>query len=168
VQNGPIKAVVNGSEIELDFQNEILTADGALVDASIVPVGGSTYSLLLNGRSHEVTIQRNGDSTYVTESGVRSEVVILDRAGILLAALAGKSSSKRHALEIRAPMPGLVLAVEVEANAAVVVGQGIVVLEAMKMENEIFSSGAGTVERVHVSKGDAVTKGQLLVTLVAP
>ncbi|HUF10143.1 MAG TPA: biotin/lipoyl-containing protein [Rhodothermales bacterium] len=168
MQNGPIKAVVNGSEIELDFQNEILTADGAPVDASIVPVGGSTYSLLLNGRSYEVTIQTNGDSTHVTESGLRSEVVILDRASILLATLAGKSASKRHALEIRAPMPGLVLAVEVEANASVIVGQGIVVLEAMKMENEIFSSGAGAVEKVYVAKGDAVTKGQLLVTLVAP
>lgn len=167
MQNGPIKALVNGNEIELEFQDGLLSANGRLLDASIVHVGGSTYSLLLDGKSYEVTLQRNGESTQVTEAAIRSEVVIQDRASRLIAAIQESTGFKRHALEIRAPMPGLVLTVEVDEGSSVVAGQGLVVLEAMKMENEIFSSGTGIVEKIHVSKSEPVTKGQILLTLVA-
>lgn len=167
LQDGPIKAVVDGKEIELAFENGLLTAAGVPLDASLVHVGGSTYSLLLDGKSYELTIQRNGGSVQVTESGIRREVKILDRAAILVAALEGSAGSRRHALEVRAPMPGLVLAVEVEEGASINAGQGVIVLEAMKMENEIFAAGAGVVDTIHVSRGDAVTKGQILITLSA-
>jgi len=66
---------------------------------------------------------------------------------------------------VRAPMPGLVLRVEVEEGQAVVAGTGLVVLEAMKMENEIRSPSAGIVRRILVSQGQAVDKGAALVEL---
>jgi len=64
-------------------------------------------------------------------------------------------------------MPGLVLSVEVEVGQQVVAGGGLVVLEAMKMENEIRASGAGTVKAVLVEVGQAVEKGTALVEVVA-
>ena len=68
-------------------------------------------------------------------------------------------------MEVRAPMPGLVLKLEVEPGDVVHEGTGLVVLEAMKMENEIFATGEAVVEEIHVEAGVAVSKGQLLVTL---
>jgi biotin carboxyl carrier protein len=66
---------------------------------------------------------------------------------------------------VRAPMPGLIVRVEVEAGQLIRVGQGLVVLEAMKMENEIKALSAGKVADVHVTPGKAVEKGELLISL---
>ena len=66
-----------------------------------------------------------------------------------------------------APMPGMVLRVEVEEGDQVEEGQGIAIVEAMKMENELRALSAGTVTRVHVREGEAVEKDQILVELAA-
>jgi len=165
VQEGIIKAIVGGTEFDFELRDGVLSLGGEPVNASLVQVGPSAYSLLVDGKSYDLTIQTNGEHAQVTDLGIRSEVKLLDRMSLLLAALGGSAKAKTHTLEIRAPMPGLVLAIEVDEHAAVTAGQGVIVLEAMKMENEIFASGAGAVEKIHVKKGEAVTKGQLLVTL---
>jgi pyruvate carboxylase subunit B len=82
-------------------------------------------------------------------------------------ALAGAGAAAAGPRPIVAPMPGMVVKVEVAAGDTVRAGQGIVIVEAMKMENELRASGAGRVTRVHVSKGDAVAKDQVLVELEA-
>jgi biotin carboxyl carrier protein len=159
--------MVNGEEIELEFVDGIMMVQGRPIDASLVEVGPATYSLLLDGKSYEVTVQPNGRGSEITESGTRSEVRLLDRASILLDRFEGSRNRKKRPLEIQAPMPGLVLAVEVQEGDTVVSGQGVIVLEAMKMENEILSTVAGIVSKVHVGTRDAVTKGQVMVTLAA-
>lgn len=68
----------------------------------------------------------------------------------------------RRASELRAPMPGLVVAVEVEEGARVEAGQGVVVIEAMKMENEIVAPAPGTVRGIAVAAGDAVERNALV------
>ena len=69
--------------------------------------------------------------------------------------------------KVKAPMPGLVLRVEVEEGQTVAAGAGLVVLEAMKMENEIKAPVAGRVVAVHVIGGQAVDKGMVLVEVTA-
>jgi pyruvate carboxylase subunit B len=69
---------------------------------------------------------------------------------------------------VRAPMPGLVLRVEVEVGQELAAGGGLVVLEAMKMENEIRSPGPGKVKAILVEPGQAVEKGAPLVEIVSP
>jgi len=66
---------------------------------------------------------------------------------------------------VKAPMPGLVVRVEVSAGQVVEVGESLVVVEAMKMENELRAAHQGVVEAVHVKAGDRVEKGTPLVTL---
>ena len=66
-----------------------------------------------------------------------------------------------------APMPGLIVRVNVEVGDSVSAGQGLVVMEAMKMENELRAAGAGKVKSVHAKPGEAVNKGALLVELEA-
>ena len=68
---------------------------------------------------------------------------------------------------LRAPMPGLILRVEVEAAQAVKPGQGLVIMEAMKMENELKAAAAGVIARIHVQPGQAVEKGAVLIDFEA-
>ena len=77
--------------------------------------------------------------------------------------LAGSGDKARGLAVLKAPMPGLVVRVQVEAGATVSSGAGLVVLEAMKMENELRATTAGTVRVVRVRPGEAVEKGQVLV-----
>ena len=66
---------------------------------------------------------------------------------------------------IRAPMPGLVVKVEVAVGDAVEEGQGMAIVEAMKMENELRAEGAGVVSSIHVAPGDTVAKDEVLIEL---
>jgi biotin carboxyl carrier protein len=69
------------------------------------------------------------------------------------------------AKSISAPMPGLVLKIQVEEGQKVQAGQGVVVVEAMKMENELKASADGVVTKIEVSEGDTVDKGAVLVVI---
>ncbi|MFL5702727.1 MAG: biotin/lipoyl-containing protein, partial [Ktedonobacteraceae bacterium] len=82
-------------------------------------------------------------------------------------ALAGAVASAHAAGEVRvrAPMPGLVIGVPLEVGASVARGQTVVVLEAMKMENDLASSKAGMIKEVKVSKGQTVNQGDVLVVI---
>lgn len=86
--------------------------------------------------------------------------MLLERFGIASAASSGL-------VEVRAPMPGLVLSLGVEEGQIVATGDGLVVLEAMKMENELRAAAPGTVRSIHVVRGDAVGKNDLLVEIEA-
>src|SRR6266550_3620647 len=84
---------------------------------------------------------------------------------------AGPSAQGRKAVlggVVKAPMPGLVVRVEVSEGQVVEVGEGLVVVEAMKMENELRASSRGVVEHIHVSAGQRVEKGAALVTIKVP
>ena len=70
--------------------------------------------------------------------------------------------------QLKAPMPGLVVALKAAVGDMVEVGQALVVMEAMKMQNELAAPGSGRVEKVHVVIGQSVESGQALVTLAAP
>ena len=144
------------------------TVDGAPLDARRTPLGttGSTAEtvlLVVDGRPRVVTVERDGAATRVWVGGAPVEVEVRTEADLLLERFgldAGDAGADR---EVKAPMPGLVLRVLVEPGATVEAGQGVVVLEAMKMENELAAPAAGTVAAVHASAGDAVAKGDLLI-----
>ena len=97
--------------------------------------------------------------------GVELEVV--DERTRQIQALTGKRAASGGGTMVRAPMPGLVVRVAVAAGQRVDAGTGVVVVEAMKMENELRAPRAGVVETVHVAVGQAVEKGAPLVTLAS-
>jgi pyruvate carboxylase subunit B len=97
---------------------------------------------------------------------VSAEVV--DERTRAIRALTGRSGAAAGPRPVRAPMPGLVVRVEVEAGQSVVAGQGVVIMEAMKMENELRAETGGVVARVHAVPGAAVEKGAVLVEFVPP
>ena len=72
--------------------------------------------------------------------------------------------SRSSTPEVRAPMPGLIVRILVDSGQEVEAGDGMLVIEAMKMENELKAEGAGLVEQIHVKPGQTVDKGDLLVS----
>jgi biotin carboxyl carrier protein len=97
--------------------------------------------------------------------GERIEVEAVDERTREIQALTGRKAAGPMGGVVRAPMPGLVVRVEVTEGQLVAAGAPLVVVEAMKMENELRAARPGRVTKVHVRAGTAVEKGAALVTL---
>ena len=98
-------------------------------------------------------------------AGTHWVVDVVDERTRQLQELTGGPAGRTSGGTIKAPMPGLVLRVEVEEGQQLEAGEGVIVLEAMKMENEITAPGGGVVSAVHVAEGQTVEKGAPLVDL---
>ncbi len=123
-------------------------------------------ALRLDGRVHDVLMTEDARGMQVTVDGTRFEVAVEDereRAAHLAAASAPKGP-----ITVRAMMPGILRAVLVKAGDAVVAGQPLVILEAMKMENELRAEHAGIVREVKATAGTAVDSGAALVVIEPP
>jgi biotin carboxyl carrier protein len=130
------------------------------------------HHLLLAGESWTVAAQAldglgdGGGLRWVLGlAGERAEVEVIDERTQEIQALTGRRRGGGAGGVLRAPMPGLVVRVEVTEGQQVAAGTGLVVVEAMKMENELRAVRAGVVAKVHVRAGTAVEKGAVLVTL---
>jgi biotin carboxyl carrier protein len=125
---------------------------------------GSLYSLIMDGRSHQVTVTKGEGGYEVYLRGKTYPVQILDEAAKRLR-VSKRGAAASGQQTISAPMPGKVLKLLVKVGDSIQSGQGIVVVEAMKMENEIRSSAPGMVKEIKVSEGNTVNAGEVLVVL---
>lgn len=142
--------------------------NGKLLDCTLENLGDSTFVLHVGDRKVPIVLEAGQEGTSeITIDGHRIEVQVLDSVELLRQRYAGEDEGGPLRDDIRAPMPGLVLEVLVTEGEAVRAGQGLVVLEAMKMENEICSERAGVVRAVHVGPSAAVRKGDILVEIDA-
>lgn len=150
------------------LQDGRIVADGEEVKLSLESIDGrSLFSLIMDGASYEVFVERHNKVYFVTIAGDRYEVVVEDERMKQLRERAGAVHEEVGESAIRAPMPGLVVGVAVEEGQRVTAGDGVVILEAMKMENEIRTPQDGLVRSVRVSAGQAVNQGDILVEVVA-
>ncbi len=160
---------LDGRDEEVMFSTEggrlVLEVEGRRLAADFVRLpDGSVYSLLVDGRSYEFRIDRGPDGLRVTWLGHRIPVEArhpLEK--MLLQQGAGRAHGGGET--VTAPMPGAVVAVRVRKGDVVAPGQAVVVLEAMKMQNELTARGGGVVAEVLVRDKDAVSAGQALVKL---
>jgi biotin carboxyl carrier protein len=156
-------------EVELDrpqkrkgeVQREILL-DGERVQLHSVQLGPGHLSLLLDGRSYDVSLEKDGDDVIVMLSGGTCRARVIDKRK---ARRAGAIAQDDGAVTIKAPMPGLVISISIEEGAKVKSGEGVVVVEAMKMQNELRAPRDGTVEKILVKPGSPVNAGDDLVVL---
>ena len=119
---------------------------------------------IVNNRSFDFDVVRDGDETVIASRAGSTRLTMVDAAR-RLARGAGKRREISGRVELKAAMPGRVISVLVSAGDEVAADQGVVVVEAMKMENEVKSPKAGKVVEVKVVAGQTVEKGGLMIVI---
>jgi pyruvate carboxylase subunit B len=159
---------IAGRVIAVEVTGTGVTVDGRPLAARLDGRPGELVRhLVLSGRSHGI-VAEPGDARgrwRLSAGGERLEALVLDERARAIQAAVGRLAGGAAVGSLRAPMPGLVLRVLVAEGEEVHPGRPLVVVEAMKMENELKAAGPGVVRRVLVAPGDAVEKGAVLVEL---
>ncbi len=153
--------------VSLD-QDGVRYEGGWSARAELSDIEGSPVRMVkLGSQVYRVVVQkRQGRGKYTLwVDGYRFDAEALDERTRAIRDLSAASARPVGPTPILAPMPGLIVRVNVKAGDKVQAGQGVVVMEAMKMENELRATVAGTVRSVEISPGTAVEKGALLVAL---
>ena len=159
---------VDGERRLVDVSGDAVEIDGERLTARLVDVPGTPVSLLTVGDRVYRLIARRGDGRgqyTLSLDGRRFAIDALDERTRAIRDLSAASAAAAGPAPLVAPMPGLVVRVNVAVGDAVQAGQGLVVMEAMKMENELRATTAGTVAAIRVEPGTAVEKGAVLVEL---
>lgn len=157
-------AIIDGERLDI----ELTRGDGETVEAEIEGeryvldlqvVEPGVYWVRWDNRSIEISVAANAEAYAVSVGNQRTAVEIIDpRAALRRAGQQGHAG----AVELRAPMPGKIVKVLVRVGDQAEVNQGLLVIEAMKMQNEVKSPKKGTVTKVEVKEGAAVNAGDLL------
>ena len=162
--SGPGGAIKRVVELERNASGWRVLLDGQALDADIVEVAPHTLSILLAGRSHEIRLFPAPDGTLQIHDGSRAFTAeVADPRAWRGRRHGGAEAQGRQ--QISAPMPGKVIRVLVKAGDTVEAGQGLVVVEAMKMQNELRAPRDGAVVRIGVTVGDTIDVGDLLVVI---
>ena len=159
---------VNGEEHEVVLDGSGVHADGTPVRAHLADVEGTPMRLVSIGDTVHRVLVRAGDRRglyTLSIDGYRFEVDALDERARTIRELAGAAAAAAGPAPLVAPMPGLIVRVNAKPGDQVRAGQGLVVMEAMKMENELRATADGTVKAVLVNAGVAVEKGAVLLEL---
>jgi len=182
--NNVFKATIGDKafDVRLDMPG-VAEIDGHILSYDLRLIETGSYSLVLNGKVYAVESlnglngragfaervlrpEARGREVQLSIQGREYVVAVDDARSLLMRSYLSKGQASSGAVTIRAPMPGLIVRVEVQTGQKIQAGAGLVVLEAMKMENEIRALAPGKVAAVHVSAGKAVEKGQPLVAIV--
>jgi pyruvate carboxylase subunit B len=157
---------VGQREYEVEIVDGRVFVDGEPMDVDLRQSGGpELYSLLINGRSFELLIEAERFNYGVTMRGERFEVQVEDDRTRRLNAGRKMVALPAGEYPVAAPIPGLVVKVLVEVGQAIVEEQALVLLEAMKMENEIRALRGGVVKSIEVVSGQRVEQNAILVVL---
>lgn len=150
---------------EIDLTGETPRVDGEAVEVSLNRLADTPIlHLLADGRSHTVIARRDDGARWdLYIDGERFAAEVTDERTRAIQAMTGQSAAARGPRPVRAPMPGMVVRVAVEPGDHVDAGQSVVIIEAMKMENDLKAEAAGVVDRVAAEAGQAVEKGAVLV-----
>ncbi|MEO7521075.1 MAG: biotin/lipoyl-containing protein [Gemmatimonas sp.] len=162
---------VNGTRVVVELDGASATIEGEGYDVALTPSDGTPVRLVRIGDEVHRVLARRGDARgrwLLDVDGTRFETEALDERLRTIRDLTAAAEVRSGPAPLLAPMPGLVVRVSVRPGDVVSAGQGLVVMEAMKMENELCASAAGVVLAVKVEAGVAVNKGALLVELGAP
>ena len=155
IDGRPARLSVEGTS----FRYERGEGESAPRDFSIEPAGQGRFSVLAGARSYEVTLLSSGE---VSVNGRTFRVEVFDPHGLRSREQGGERQGRQ---KIVAAMPGRVIRVLVELNQAVEAGQGLIVVEAMKMQNEMKSPQAGRVVEMKTAEGAAVFAGEVLLMI---
>jgi biotin carboxyl carrier protein len=157
-----LTVIVDGRAVplRLEQQGDRWTANGRA--ASVLEAEPGVYSVLLEGRSFEARIERTAEAWAVTIGGRRFEIEVADPRRL---SRRTRSLERQGHQRVTAPMPGKVVRVLVAEGDTVETGQGIAVIEAMKMQNEIKAPKQGRIAALSVREGATVAAGEVLAVI---
>jgi biotin carboxyl carrier protein len=139
-----------------------ISLDGNPLDANVVEVAPNVFSVLLNGDSHQVRIALRPDGTLTLHTGLAEyHAEVTDQRSWRGRRHGAIEAEGRQ--QITAPMPGKVVRLLVKQGDSVEAGQGLLVVEAMKMQNEIRSPKSGKIEKLFAIEGQPVNSGEVLL-----
>lgn len=147
------------------FGNQLLL-DGNPIDISFMRPHERFWNIVLHGKLIPVIVVGYDAETHVLDmrvNGKRTHVTLTSRADSLRKVIGADLKANRFLADLKAPMPGLIKALYIEAGATLKKGDPILVLEAMKMENVLKAAADTVVKEVVVEAGNAVEKGQVLI-----
>jgi len=161
------QTLVNGQTFDIEINEDgriLVNGEVRAVDFRALRQG-ELYSMLLDHRSYEAVVDERDDLYHVLLAGDMYDVQVTDERSRRLASAFMAFGDTGGEVSIRAPMPGLIVRVPVSEGEPVSKGQTVVILESMKMENELKSPRDGTVHHIHAKAGDNVEQNKVLVTI---
>ena len=156
---------------EQEFTVEILDEKHVSVNGKTYKIdfeavsGQPVYSLIVDGKSHEAYVQESDDNWQVLLRGRLYSIQVEDEREKRLRAAAGGGVAETGEYHLKAPMPGLVVAVSVEEGQEVKKGDVLLILESMKMQNELKSPRDGIVNRIKIKAGESVEQKQSMLSI---
>jgi pyruvate carboxylase subunit B len=160
--------MVGDREVELQLDGDQVTVDGVTTTAHASDLDGTPVRMVTLGDEVHRVIARRGETRgryTLWLDGFRYEVEALDERTKTIRELSGASAAASGPAPLKAPMPGMIVRVSVQVGDEVQPGQSLIVMEAMKMENELRATTAARVKAVLAQPGTAVEKGALLLEL---
>jgi biotin carboxyl carrier protein len=151
-------------DVHRDSSSIRVDLDGKIIEGDTIEVATSTYSVLLNGRSYEVRVEP-GFGALRVHVGAREYSIQIDDPRAWRRRRGGALEAEGRQ-EVIAPMPGKVVRVLAKEGDEVDANQGLFVVEAMKMQNEIRSPKKGKLEKIFVKEGQVVNAGEPLAAVV--
>jgi biotin carboxyl carrier protein len=160
-----LEVVINNArriiEVERDAGRWRISLDGEPAEADAMEIAPGVFSIVLGGKSHEVRVTPTPTGALTLQTGHREFTAEVSDPRAWRGRRHGALEAEGRQ-QIVAPMPGKIIRVLVQAGEKVEAGQGLLVVEAMKMQNEIRSPKSGTVERLLVNEGQPVNAGEAL------
>ena len=154
-----------------EFSVEVLGQGRVSIDGKIVEVdlgnisGQPVYSMVIDGKSYEAYVYEGEDEWQVLLLGQQYPAKVEDEREKRLRAAAGGTLAESGEFHLKAPMPGLVITIGVQQGQDVAKGDVLVILESMKMQNELRAPRAGTVSRIKIKPGETVEQRQTQLTI---
>jgi len=158
---------INGQTFDIEIQNDgTLLVNGEKRAVDFLSFGDpSLYSIIMDNISYELLIEeREGEYELLMRGRLYTGTVLDERAQLVASRRSPKTVDSGE-ISIRAPMPGLIVAIPVQEGWEVKANQTVVILESMKMQNELKSPRDGVVQRISVAPGQSVEQNKLLVTI---
>jgi biotin carboxyl carrier protein len=158
---------VEGTQYLVEIIDEKhVSVDGKVYNIDFESVSGQpVFSLIVDGKSHEAYVQEGDENWQVLMRGRLYPVKVEDEREKRLRAAAGGGVAETGEFHLKAPMPGLVIAIPITEGQEVKRGQVLLILESMKMQNELKAPRDGKVSRIKVKPGESVEQKQALLSV---
>ncbi len=162
-----LKASIGDNTYEIDIEKENVTVDGEHFDFDLAKLSAGKYHVISSNASYSVELVKLNKESKLVDIKVNNkvyQVALKDKMDALLEKLGMDSVVEAKTINLKAPMPGLILDIAVEKGQKIVKGDKLLILEAMKMENVIKATSDAVIEDIKVNIGDSVDNGQILMS----